>query len=44
MEDKHSTCMAVLDFVNDMSKAIDNNMFTVGILQIYLKTFDTIKL
>ena len=29
--------MAVIDFVNDVSKAIDDGMNTVGILWIYQK-------
>ena len=39
---KHSTYMAVLDFINDMNKAIDNNMYTAGIFMDLSKAFDTI--
>ena len=34
--------MAVLDFINDMNKAIDNNMYTAGIFMGLSKAFDTI--
>ena len=34
--------MAVLDFINDMNKAIDNNMYTAGIFMDLSKAFDTI--
>ena len=34
--------MAVLDFINDVDKAIDNNMHTAGIFMDLLKAFDTI--
>ena len=39
---KHSTYMAALDFINDMNKAIDNNMYTAGIFMDLSKAFDTI--
>ena len=39
---KHSTYMAVLDFVKDISEATDNNMFTLGIFMDLSKAFDTI--
>ena len=39
---KHSTYMAVLDFINDMNKAIDNNMYNAGIFMDLSKAFDTI--
>ena len=38
----HSTYMAVLDFVNDISSAIDRGMKTIGIFMDLLKAFDTI--
>ena len=38
----HSTYMAVLDFVDEISKAIDNDMYTVGIFMDLSKAFDTI--
>ncbi len=38
----HSTYMAVLDFVNIVSKAIDNDMYTLGIFMDLSKAFDTI--
>ena len=38
----HSTYMAVLDFVNDISRAIDNGMYTIGIFMDLSKAFDTI--
>ena len=38
----HSTYMAVIDFVNDVSKAIDDGMNTVGIFMDLSKAFDTI--
>ena len=39
----HSTYMAVIDFVNDVSKAIDDGMnYTVGIFMDLSKAFDTI--
>ena len=34
--------MAVIDFVNDVSKAIDDGMNTVGIFMDLSKAFDTI--
>ena len=34
--------MAVLDFINDMNKAIDNNMYTARIFMDLSKAFDTI--
>ena len=34
--------MAVLDFINDLNKAIDNNMYTAGIFMDLSKAFDTI--
>ena len=34
--------MAVLDFVDDISKAIDNDMYTTGIFMDISKAFDTI--
>ena len=38
----HSTYMAVLDFVNDISSAIDRGMKTIGIFMDLSKAFDTI--
>ena len=38
----HSTYMTVIDFVNDVSKAIDDGMNTVGIFMDISKAFDTI--
>jgi len=38
----HSTYMAVLDFVNEVSKAIDDDMYTIGIFMDLSKAFDTI--
>ena len=38
----HSTYMAVVDFINDVSKAIDDGMNTVGIFMDLSKAFDTI--
>ena len=38
----HSTSMAVLDFVNMISKAIDEDMYTIGIFMDLSKAFDTI--
>ena len=38
----HSTYMAVLDFVDEISKAIDNVMYTIGIFMDPSKAFDTI--
>ena len=38
----HSTYMAVFDFINDASKAIDDGMNTVGIFMDLSKAFDTI--
>ena len=35
----HSTYMAVIDFVNDVSKAIDDGMNTVGIFYGSIKSF-----
>ena len=32
----------MLDFINDMNKAIDNNMYTAGIFMDLSKAFDTI--
>ena len=34
--------MAVLDFINDMNKAIDNNLYDAGIFMDLSKAFDTI--
>ena len=34
--------MAVVDFINDVSKAIDDDMNTVGIFMDLSKAFDTI--
>ena len=39
---KHATYMAVLDFVKDISEAIDNDMYTLGIFMDLSKAFDTI--
>ena len=39
---KHSTYMAVLDFVKDLNEAADNNMLTAGIFMDLSKAFDTI--
>ena len=38
----HSTYMAVIDFINDVSRAIDDGMNTVGIFMDLSKAFDTI--
>ena len=38
----HSTYMDVLDFVDEISKAIDNDMYTIGIFMDLSKAFDTI--
>ena len=38
----HSTYMAVINFVNDVSKAIDDGMNTVGTFMDLSKAFDTI--
>ena len=38
----HSTYMAVLDFVNEINKAFDNDMYTLGIFMDLSKAFDTI--
>ena len=38
----HSTYMAVIDFINAVTKAIDQNMNTVGIFMDLSKAFDTI--
>jgi hypothetical protein len=38
----HSTYMAVLDFVNGISKAFDESMYTIGIFMDLSKAFDTI--
>ena len=38
----HSTYMAVVDIINDISKAIDYDMNTVGIFMDLSKAFDTI--
>ena len=34
--------MAVLDFVDEISNAIDNDMYTIGIFMDLSKAFDTI--
>ena len=39
---KHSTYMAVLDVINDLTKTIDDGMFNVGIFMDLSKAFDTI--
>ena len=39
---KHSTYMAILDFINNANDAIDDNMFTAGIFMDLSKAFDTI--
>ena len=39
---KHSTYMAVLDFVKNISNAIDKDMYTAGIFMDLSKAFDTI--
>ena len=39
---KHSTYMAVLDFINDANKAIDNNLYTAGSFMNLSKAFDPI--
>ena len=39
---KHSTYMAVLDFIKDINLAIDGNMYTAGIFMDLSKAFDTI--
>ena len=39
---KHSTYMAVLDFIKDLNEAVDNNMITAGIFMDLSKAFDTI--
>ena len=38
----HSTYMAVLDFLNLVSKVIDNDIYTLGIFMDLSKVFDTI--
>ena len=38
----HSTYMAVLDFVNDINKAVDEGLNTIGIFMDLSKAFDTI--
>lgn len=38
----HSTYMAVVDFINDVCRAINNDMKTVGIFMDLSKAFDTI--
>jgi len=38
----HSTYLAVLNFVNDISKAFDEDMHTIGIFMDLSKAFDTI--
>ena len=38
----HSTYMAVIDFINAVTEAIDHNMNTVGIFMNLSKAFDTI--
>ena len=38
----HSTYMAVLDFINDVGKAIDEGMTTAGVFMDLSKAFDTI--
>ena len=38
----HSTYMAVLDFVNEINKAFDDDMHTIGIFMDLSKAFDTI--
>ena len=38
----HTTYMAVLDFVKDVSKASDNNKLTLGVFMDLSKAFDTI--
>ena len=38
----HSTYTAVVDFINDVSKAIDDDMNAVGIFMDLSKAFDTI--
>ncbi len=38
----HSTYMAVLDFVNEISKAVEEKKFTIGIFMDLSKAFDTI--
>jgi hypothetical protein len=40
--EKQSTYMAVLDLVNDLTKAIDKGMYNVGIFMDLSKAFDTI--
>ena len=41
-QSNHSTYMAVLDFVNDISSTIDRGMKTTGIFMDLSKAFDTI--